>query len=216
MGSVIGDLLPLAVGVAISPIPIIAAILMLLAKNARATSIAFAVGWLAGIVIATVIFVLVGGAVDDTAGSSGVSWIKLVLGVLLLLLGVRQWRGREDTSAPKWMAAIDTMKPLAAIGIGFALAAINPKNLMMCIGAGVAIGAGALPAGQTAVCVLIFALLAAITVLIPVIGYLVAADRLRVPLENLKEWLQAHNHAVMAVLFVVIGVMLIGKSLGGL
>ena len=35
MGGVIGDLLPTALGVAISPVPIIAVILMLLAPRAR-------------------------------------------------------------------------------------------------------------------------------------------------------------------------------------
>lgn len=216
MGSVIGDLLPLAVGVAISPIPIIAAILMLLAQNARVTSIAFAVGWVLGIVIATVVFVFVGGAVNDTGGSATIAWIKIVLGVLLLFFAVRQYQARDDDSTPKWMSAIDTMKPLAATGIGFALAAINPKNLMMCIAAGVAIGSGSLSSGQATICVVIFAVLAAITVLIPVIAYQVAADRLRVPLEHLKQWLQTHNKAVMAVLFLVIGVVVLGKGIGGL
>ena len=47
MGTVIGDLLPLALGVAISPVPIIAVILMLLSPRAGAASLGFAVGWLA-------------------------------------------------------------------------------------------------------------------------------------------------------------------------
>jgi hypothetical protein len=41
MGSVIGDFLPQALGVAISPVPIIATILMLLAPKAGATSVGF-------------------------------------------------------------------------------------------------------------------------------------------------------------------------------
>ena len=52
--------------------------------------------------------------------------------------------------------------------------------------------------------------------LVPVIAYLVAADTLRRPLNAIKEWLDAHNQAVMAVLFVVLGVVLVGKGLGGL
>ena len=50
MGEVIGDLLPLALGVAISPIPVIAAILMLLSRQAGKTSTGFLIGWIAGIV----------------------------------------------------------------------------------------------------------------------------------------------------------------------
>src|SRR5690349_11641449 len=95
MGSVIGDLLPLALGVAISPIPIIAAILMLLSKRAGSTSIGFALGWLLGIVVATVIFVLLSNQLEKSSDSSaGVSWIKIALGVLLLAFGAKQWRGR--------------------------------------------------------------------------------------------------------------------------
>jgi hypothetical protein len=52
---VIGEILPLAVGIAISPIPIIVAILMLLSPRAKGTSVGFLLGWLAGIVIAIVL-----------------------------------------------------------------------------------------------------------------------------------------------------------------
>src|SRR3989304_141982 len=133
MGSVIGDLLPLAVGVAVSPIPIIAAILMLLSKRAGSTSVGFALGWILGIVVATVIFVLLSSKLGDSEGdpSATVSWIKLALGVLLLAFGVKQWRGRGgEHETPKWMHAIDDMTAVKGLGLGFALAAINPKNLM--------------------------------------------------------------------------------------
>ncbi|PVY30134.1 GAP family protein [Williamsia muralis] len=219
MGAVIGDLLPLAVGVAVSPIPIIAAILMLLGTRAGSTSIGFAVGWLVGIVAATVVFVLLGGAADSTddGPSTTSSWIKLVLGLLLLAVGVRQWRARTGPHAtPAWMAAIDEMTAIKAVGLGFALAAINPKNLLMCAAAGVTIGAGALSVGSTVVAVAVFSVLAAMTVVIPVLAYHLAADRLREPLAHLKEWLQANNTTVMSVLILVIGVVLFGKGLGGL
>ncbi len=70
MGPVLGELLPLAVGVAVSPIPIIAAILMLLGRHARTTSIGFAIGWLVGIVVAVAVFVALGSAVDLDGSSS--------------------------------------------------------------------------------------------------------------------------------------------------
>ena len=49
MGQAIGDSITLAIGVAISPIPIIAIILMLLSKKAGANSLAFALGWVVGV-----------------------------------------------------------------------------------------------------------------------------------------------------------------------
>lgn len=223
MGTVIGDILPLAVGIAISPIPITAAILVLFAPRAGAASAGFLLGWLAGIVFATVVFVLIAGVAgpgDSSDPSAVVSWIRLILGIGLLLLAVKQWRNRprpgQQPSLPKWMSAIDSVTLGRALALGFALAAINPKNLAMCVGAGIAIAGGGLTGGQAAVTVVIFTVIASWTVAIPVIGHAVAADRIRGPLNRLKEWLEANSSTVMSVLLLVIGVVLIGKGIGGL
>ena len=222
MGQVIGDLLPLAVGVAISPVPIIAVILMLLAPKAGAASAGFALGWVIGIVVVTVLFISLTSSTSNSDGqpSDAASWIKLVLGLLLLLFGAKEWRGRPkpgaDVPLPKWMAAVDQVTPLKAVGLGALLSGVNPKNLLLCGGAGATIGAAGLDSGDQTICVAVFTIIAASTVLIPVIGYAVAKDRLRQPLQDLKVWLQANNATVMAVLILVIGVALFGKGLGGL
>lgn len=114
------------------------------------------------------------------------------------------------------MSAIDTMTAGKSLGLGFLLSAVNPKNLTLCIAAGVAIGSGDLSGGQTGITGAIFTVLAALSVAVPVIGYAVAADRLRAPLDRLKDWLGENNATVMAVLMLVIGVVLFGKGLGGL
>ncbi len=179
MGTVIGDLLPLAVGVAVSPVPIIAVILMLLAPRATAASVGFAVGWVIGIVVVTTITLAVASGADidsasDSGPSTGAAWVELVLGVLLLAIAVKQWRGRprpgEEAKLPKWMAAIDHFNAGKALGLGFLLSAINPKNLLMCVGAGIAVAGGGLDGGEQAVTIAVFTLLAASTVLVPVIG----------------------------------------------
>jgi threonine/homoserine/homoserine lactone efflux protein len=224
MGGVIGELLPLALGVAISPVPIIAVILMLLAPRAGASSAGFGLGWVVGIVVVTVVVLLVaggagvGGTSDEP--STAASWIVLVIGLLLLLAAVRQRRGRpragEPAPLPKWMAAIDGVTPVKATGLGFLLSAVNPKNLLMCVAAGVTVAGGGLDTGEAVVAVAVFVVIAASTVLVPVVGYAVASDRMRHPLDELKGWLQQHNVAVMAVLLLVIGAVLVGKGLGGL
>lgn len=225
MGMVIGDLLPLALGVAVSPVPIITVILMLLAARATAASVGFAVGWVVGIVAAISITVAVASGADiggdtDSGPSTGAAWVQVVLGVLLLAIAVKQWRGRprpgQVAQLPKWMAAIEDFNAVKALGLGFLLAAVNPKNLLMCIAAGAAIGSGGLSGGEDVIAVAVFTVLAASTVAVPVLAYAVARDRLRGPLDELKEWLQAHNAAVMSVLLLVIGTVLIGKGIGGL
>ena len=219
MSEVIGEILPLAVGIAISPIPIIAAILMLLSPRAKRTSVGFLIGWLAGIVVAVVLFTLLTSVIpQDNAGPSPVAGvIKIILGALLLLLAIKQWRTRpaegEQASMPKWLSAIDSMTAGKALGLGFLLSAVNPKNLLMAISAGLIVGGADLAVGQIAVVIIIFVLLAASTVLIPVIGYLIASARLAGPLDKLREWLVENNALIMAVLLLVIGVSVIGKGL---
>ena len=221
MGAVIGDILPLALGVAISPIPIIAAILMLLSPKARVTSVGFLLGWVAGIVIAVTVFTLLAsvlprGETDDSHPVKGV--IQLVLGALLLLLALRQWRGRpragEEPALPKWMQAIDQVTFAKALGLGFLLSAVNPKNLLLAAAAGTDIGSARLDTGSIVIVIAVFTVIAASTILIPVVGYLIATDRLKAPLAALRGWLAKENAVIMAVLLLVIGANLIGKGIG--
>jgi hypothetical protein len=114
------------------------------------------------------------------------------------------------------MVAIDHVTPAKALALGVALAAVNPKNLLMTVAAGVIIADGALDTGQQVVAVAVFIALAASTVVLAIVAYLVAKERMRRPLEDLRVWLQANNATVMAVLILVIGVTQVGKGLDGL
>jgi threonine/homoserine/homoserine lactone efflux protein len=219
MGSVVGAILPLAIGIAISPIPIIAAILMLLAPKAKGTSVGFLLGWVVGILVAVTVFTLLSSALpggsDESNPIHGV--IQLVLGAALLILALRQWRSRpkpgEEAALPKWMSAIDSMSAGKGFGLGFLLAAVNPKNLLLGASAGVTIGSAGLPVGEAAVVIAVFTVIAAASVAIPVIAYLVASERMAGPLESLRGWLVHNNATVMAVLLLVIGFVLIGKGI---
>ncbi|WP_243228483.1 GAP family protein [Microbacterium sp. CIAB417] len=221
MNSVIGEILPLALGVAISPIPIIAAILMLLSPRARVTSVGFLLGWLVGIVAAVTVFTLLSSVLPDEDPDAsrpirGV--IQLVLGALLLLLALKQWRGRpragEEPKLPGWMQAIDSVSFVGAAGLGLLLSALNPKNLIMAAGAGTDIGSADLSTGSIVGVIAIFTVIAASTVLVPVVGYLIAADRLGRVLDALRDWLAKENAVIMAVLLLVIGVSMVGKGIG--
>ncbi|NUT32445.1 MAG: GAP family protein [Hamadaea sp.] len=217
MGAVLGELLPLALAVAISPIPVIAVILMLLAPRARGTGFGFLAGWVAGIAVATGVVVVLAHTMGLSASTGGppaaVSWVKLVLGLLMLGLAAKQWRARARPGLPGWMTAIDRFTPVKAAGLGAALSALNPKNLMMCVAAGLTIAQG----GTRQVALLVvFTVLAACSVAVPVVAYAAATARMRGPLDRLKAWLERDNATVMFVLLLVIGVVLIGKGLGGL
>ncbi|QDE34827.1 GAP family protein [Microbacterium foliorum] len=220
MNDVIGQLLPLAVGIAVSPIPVIASILMLMSPRARTTSLGFLLGWILGIAVVTALFTVASSMLperEDDGGAPILGTIQLVLGVVLLLLAVRQWRGRPrdatTASLPNWMKSIDQMKFLPALGLGLLLAAVNPKNLLLGASAGVSLGSSGTSVEQTIVLVILFTIVAGSTVLAPVLAYLIAADALRVPLNRLREWLEAENAVIMTVLLLILGTVVLAKGI---
>ena len=125
MGAAVGDVLGLAAGVAVSPLPIVAMILVLATPQGRANGSLFGLGWL-----------------------------ELLLGVLALLLAARQWRARPAPGAapemPKWMAGLDKLKPGGALGLGALLSGVNPKNAALTIAAAATIAGAGLPGGEQA------------------------------------------------------------------
>jgi hypothetical protein len=218
MGPAIGDVLPLAVGIAISPVPIIVAILILLSPKAKGAGLGYLLGWVLGIVVAVTAFTLVSsGLPAETGGSKPVAGvIKLLLGAGLLFLAMRQWKAGHGTAGPpklpKWMSAVDTLTPVKSLVIGFLLVAVNPKNLLLGVSAGVSIGSAQLEVGSIVVVIAVFTVVAAVTVAGPIVAYLVASDRMHAPLESLRVWLVANNSTVMSVLLLVMGVVMIGKG----
>ena len=76
------------------------------------------------------------------------------------------------------------------------------------------IGTAGLTGGEITFAIVVFVIIAACSVAVPVIAYLVASKRMAAPLESLRGWLVQNNATVMAVLLLVIGVVLVGKGIG--
>ncbi len=223
MGAAIGEMLPLAIGIAISPLPIIAIILILTTPKARANGLAFLGGWLLGLAVVAVAVLIITDAAEaatsnDTSRIVGV--IKLVLGLLLLFLAWRKFQKRprpgEETPMPKWMAALDRFTPTRSVAVGALLAGPKPKNLILNAAAAAGIAQSGIGGLQQAVVLILLILIGSIGIIAPVGVYFAMGDRAEQVLGGWKTWLAANNATVMMVLFLVFGVTLIGKGVSGL
>ena len=141
----------------------------------------------------------------------------MLFGAVSWSLRARTWKKRpalgEQAEPPKWIAGIDSFSPGKALTLGLLLAGVNPKNLLLAAGAGAAVEGLALPTTNAVVSLLVFVVVASLTIAGPVTYYLVGGESARTTLAGIKEWLALHNDAVMTLLFLVLGVNLISKGI---
>lgn len=221
MGTAIGSALTQAVGIAISPLPIVLVILMLVSVRARVNGIAFAAGWVvATLGVSTLSFSLAGAAdagSSSSGGAEGVNWLQIALGVVFLALAVRQFRNRpgpgEDPTTPKLFDAVDSMGGAKAFLLGAAGCVANPKNLPLSISAGTAVAEAGAAGGTAVAALVVFVLVASVTVIVPVVVYFALGERSARLLDGWKTWLVANNAAVMTVLFTVLGAKMLADGL---
>jgi threonine/homoserine/homoserine lactone efflux protein len=206
--------------VAISLLSIIAVILMLFSSRARVNGPTFLVGWMGTLaVVSTVVYVASdqSNAATSTSTSDTISWGKIVFGILLLLLAVRDWRNCPapgvEPEMPKWMASVDTLSPGKAFGFAVVMAGVNPKNLILTAAAAAGLAQLGLSTSDAAVSLIVFVVVASLTIVGPVAYYFLGGEHAKAELDAVKDWLGVHNAAVTAVLFLVFGVDLIAKGL---
>jgi threonine/homoserine/homoserine lactone efflux protein len=218
-GSVLIELIPLALVVALSPLSVIPAVLVLHTPRPRPTSLAFLVGWLIGLAALTSVFLAVSGLIGGLGGKppGWASWLRIVVGAALIVFGIYRWLNRKKSEhTPKWMQSLSKLTPARAGATGFVLTILNPKVLFICAAAGLAIGTAGLGSSQIWLAELWYVLVAASTVALPILAYAVSGDRLDAPLVRLKDWMEAQHAVLVAIILVVIGLMVLYKGIHAL
>lgn len=220
-----GELSVLATGIAISPIPAAAVILVLMSKRGTANGLSFLVGWLVALLLTTG-----GGALliqgftkpEAPEGSVGLSIARIVFGVVLLLLAFRfGWRfvhrDREEPKVPAWLRMIDSFGLSKAALLGFVLAIANIKNLPLALEAAAVLSTAA-KEQRSVFCIglLAFIFVASLSVIVPVVATYLGKETANRLLKGWKHWLQDHNMIILCVLFLFLGVRALVRGVLGL
>jgi hypothetical protein len=220
--TVLIDLLPLMIGVALVPVPIIIVLLLLsnesgLLKGAAFVGGAIAVRLAQGIVFGY-IFLGDPAATSETGGNLVVSTLLLVVGILLLITAFKKWDKEDDPDAPppKWMAALGGLSALKAFGMGAALVAISAKQWVFTLSAVGMIGKAQLPPPAGTGLFLLYALAAQALGLIPVIAYAVMPQRAGSVIASACEWLERNDRPIMIVASSIFGLFFLFKGIAGL
>lgn len=217
--SALPELIPLALVIALSPLTVIPAVLVLHTARPRATGLSFLAGWLAGLAGLTAGFVALAGLVGELhrAPAPWVSWLRIAVGAGLIGFGGYRWATRHrHTDMPGWLRSLTELTPRRAGLTAVVLAVVRPEVLLMCAAAGLSIGSAGLGRAGSSALAAVFVGAAGFSVAGPVLGYLVASDRLDAPLTRLKYWLERRHAVLLAVVLVAIGAMVIYNGIAAL
>lgn len=218
-GSVLTELIPLALVVALSPLSIIPAVLVLYTPRPRPTGLSFLAGWLLGLIALAAIFVGVSGLLGGMHRQppTWASWLRIIVGAALVAFGVYRFltRGKSDHT-PRWMANLSTLTPARAVVTGAALTVVNPKVLLVSAAAGLAIGSTGLNPPGVWAAVFYYGAAAGSTVALPILAYAVSGARLDSTLTRVKDWMERNHAVLVAAILVVIGLLVLYKGIHGL
>jgi threonine/homoserine/homoserine lactone efflux protein len=215
MGEAVGQIVSFGVTVALSPVPIIAVVLMLATPRGGVNGPAFLGGWIVGIAVLGTIVLLITDATSGSRHDAHATWLSILtiaLDLFLLLIIAREWRrrrGERDAQLPTWMRTIDQFTAARSGSTGVVISVVNPKNLPLVVGAALAIAQTGAKALSQAVALTVFTAIAAVGVGAPVAMYLVMGERANTLLGGLHRWVARRNAAIMAVLCLLIAVKLI-------
>ena len=211
------QLLALGLLTSVTPWGIVAVIVLLSAKSRPRGAIAFVAGWVASILLTGGLIIGTYSGTRSKPGSSAgnaMLGIQFALGVLLLALAARRWSRRPATDAsttkPKWLGALDRMRPIVAFGLGMFWV-----NLVLVVAAALAVADADLSNTDAALAYLLYALLATLGVAAILAVYYVNRARAEARLAGMRSWLTEHNAAVVSAMLAAVGLVFIVRGLIG-
>lgn len=217
MESLYAGLIPHGIAVALSPLPIAALIFLLLSNRPKSNSLGFLAGWFLALLVNITIFIMLFNASDVPAGGDplGVKIFHLVLGVLLILFGLNEWRNRpkkgKKPKVPKWMEAVANFNPFKSFFIAASLVTINAKNTVLDVAVGDLISKSTVSFDEKVIAVIVFSFIASLSILIPVIAFFILGDRLKGTLNSVNGFFVKNSNVILSVLFILLGVSLVVK-----
>jgi hypothetical protein len=223
MGGAVGEVVLFGVGVALTPLAAIAVVLMLDAPGGRRSGAAFLGAFALALASVATVALLLADVADADGGGTPARWVavvKVALGVALALFAAGQWRGRpradEQAELPGFLQGVDAFTPPQAAALAVVLAAVKPKNLLLTIGAAVAVAQTGADAAAQALALAVFVVLGSLAPGIPVgIALLMRARGDRI-LARAREWMIRENATITAVLCLAIAVKLLIDGIGAL
>lgn len=221
--TVLGEVITPGLGASLSPMLIVAAVLLACSEDGARKALVFAIGaFLALAGMGMLVLLVSNGAEVGTKStpSTIAEIVRLILGLGFWWLAWGSFKQRpkagELATLPGWMDKMYAMSTgkLLLLGVGLSLA--NVKNLPLTISTMAAIAQTNAPLTIGAIGVLIFAFIGSLGVFAPYFVLRLYPQRAGKILNAARDYLTRHNSTIMTVLFTILGANLVSRTLGPL
>ena len=219
MGQVLAQLIPVALAAAMSTVPIMATLFILLSDRRRMTAVPFLSGWVIGTAAGLILFTAVAQALPGRPRqfASLIDILEIMVGSALVLFGLVTVVRHARTSAsgpPGWIEGLGSLGPLPAFGIGLALN-LRPKALLLFAAAGLAISGAPPLVDDTVFLILVYTAIATSTVVAPTLATVFFPGWMEPRLVTARDWVSAHGTAVTGAIMILVGVVVLAAGISG-
>ena len=237
MGELILALVPVALGVVLSPLAIMALVAVLLSHNARANGIAYLLGWFLGLAGLMALFLWLFPLLAVHERGEPPLWVPLLrLLVGLFLVGSAVWvyrKGRvhiarmaaastprevvaASPQLPGWLHSVESFRPGRTLLLGVGLFVLNPVDASCAIIAALDITlTGVDPTAGFWVAV-VFIVVGTVPIALPVLYVIVRGQAAQPFLDLVRTWIAGNTHVLNAALLLVIGALQLEKGIAAL
>lgn len=210
------QILPIALALAFSTVPILAALLLLLSPNRSRSAVPFLIGWVGGMFLlalgATYAAQFIPVSRLPRRPDEAVGQLQIIVGAALIVVGIFSfWRGRrrEQRSIPQWLRSVETLGPVASFGLAVALN-LRPKSLLLAIAVGLILRADVSDPAAALIALIVYTAIGASTVAVPIVAALAAPERTEPRLVSSREWLVRNGDAITSIIVILVGALIIG------
>ena len=206
---------PMAIGIALSPGPVLAVIVLLMSRQAKTSAPAFLIGWLLPLLGVGILIIFLPGVVASHGGLSDTTGIvKVILGIVLMIVAIPIWKKRpksdDEMKVPKMFSEIDKFGMGKSFLAGFLTSVFDIKVLALTASAAAHIHATTLVEyTETIIGVILFTLLASVTIILPIIVYFLFPKKMKLFAEKFKTFLIKYYTIIIVTMLLVFGLVLI-------